>query len=125
MNAEPEPMPEAIKELLAAERARRETIAAALPAARAGLARLVDCCANKTGQSYKVRALLYSLWNGKPAALIEIVGLDHELREALLAVLRVFGSNDFFYETVADAFKAAGLFPWFTEESENSASLNP
>jgi len=94
-------------------------------AAHAGLTQLVAGCAAKTGQSYKLRALLYSLWNGKPTALIEILALDRELREALLAVLRVFGSKEVSFETVPDAFKAAGLSPWFLEEGENMTTPNP
>ena len=102
MDFDPEPD---LAALLAVERGRRETIAAALPAAHAGLAKLVECCATKIGQGDKLRALVSSLWNGKPAPLIEITGLDFDLREALLAVLRCVGSDSIFFETVQDAFK--------------------
>ena len=44
------------------------------------LTMLVKCCRHKTGQGYKVRGLLYSLWNGKPYSLLEIVSLDRQLR---------------------------------------------
>jgi len=50
--------------------------------AKAGLPLLIDACRHKGNQSYHIRALLYSLWNGKPAKLIEVVNLDWELRRA-------------------------------------------
>ena len=96
--------------------ARRKAIEAALPAARAGLAALVDVCREKTGQGYRLRALLFSLWNGKPTSLIEILKLDRELREALLAVMNVFGDDDFFYDAISGAFMDVGLYDWFREE---------
>jgi len=77
---------------------------------------LVRCCVNKTGQSYKVRGLLYSLWNGQPYSLLEIVTLDGQLRHALLVVIANFGAPKFFYQEIKDAFVVAGLFDWFTEE---------
>lgn len=96
--------------------AERKANMAGLPAAFAGIQELVQACAHKTGQSYHIRALLYSLWNGKPARLVEIVGLDRALREALLAVMNVFGDDMFFYDEIRGAFKDVGLFEWFLEE---------
>lgn len=80
------------------------------------LAILVDCCRHKTGQSYKLRGLLYSLWNGQPYSLLEIVNLDFSLRWALLNVLANFGAPKFFYAEIKTAFVAAGLFEWFIEQ---------
>lgn len=81
------------------------------------VALLVECMANKTGQSYKVRNLLYSLWNGKAcAALIETRCLDHELRLALCIVILNFGDPGFDYDQISDPIKAVGLFDWFIEE---------
>jgi len=93
----------------------------ALPAAIAGIHRLVTVCANKTGQSYKLRALLYSLWNGQPASLLEIVSLDWELRKDFLAVLLAFGQEEFFYDAIKSAFVARGLFDWFIEAQKEVA----
>jgi hypothetical protein len=94
---------------------RQERQALVLPAARA-LNRLVDCCAHKTGQGYKVRALLFSLWNGKPVSLADKLALDWELQKDFSAVLLAFGHDDFFYDAFKNAFKRAGLFDWFTAE---------
>ena len=108
-----------IRSLLASEAERQKTILDALPAAAAAIAQLVRSCEARTRQSYKVRALLYSLWNGKPASLRDITTLDYDLREALLAVLtvlRVFGSEGLSYDGVFDAFDNAGLGDWFLEE---------
>jgi hypothetical protein len=85
---------------------------AAIPA----LYRLVKVCGNMSGQSFKLRSMLYSLWNGKPTSLVEIVNLDRCLREDLLSVMRAFGSQDFFYEKISEAFRSAGLFEWFISE---------
>lgn len=98
----------------------RQKQAAAIAAAVPALERLVDVCANNTGQSYKVRTLLYSLWNGQAASLLEIVTLDWAIKEDLLAVLLAFGSEPlnsepFFYDALAGAFKRRGLMDWFTE----------
>jgi hypothetical protein len=80
------------------------------------IAELVQVCSHKTGQGYKLRALLYSLWNGKPASLLELVCLDGELRCKFLAVCMAFGSSDFFYNEIRRAFEGARLFDWFIEE---------
>lgn len=82
------------------------------------LGRLVGCCANKSGQSYKLRGLLYSLWNGKPYSVLEIISLDHELRLSLLIVMAGFGAPNFFYKEIENGFKRAGLFDWFIQEGQ-------
>lgn len=92
---------------------------AAIEAAVPALERLVQVCVHCTGQSYKVRHLLYSLWNGQAASLLEIVALDWAIKEDLLAVLLAFGSEPkghepFFYDAIAGAFRARGLMDWFT-----------
>ncbi len=92
----------------------------AIEAAKPALERLVTVCAQKTGQSYKVRELLYSLWNGQAASLLEIVTVDWAIKEDLLAVLLAFGSEPkgeapFYYDAISDAFERQGLMDWFTE----------
>lgn len=93
---------------------------AAVDLARPALARIVGAMTHKTGQGYKLRCLLYSLWNGKPAPLIECVGLDHELREDFCAVILAWGYGrgewEFFYDAMQKAIRDAGLWPWFLEE---------
>lgn len=102
--------------------------------AREALPRLVHVCAQKTGQSYHVRELLYSLWNGQPGKLIELLSLDWAVRLDVLAVCAGFGfepyegpggphdadTPSFFYDELSGAFKAAGLFDWFCEASTAS-----
>jgi hypothetical protein len=73
---------------------------------------------HKTGQSYKVRSLLYSLWNGKPASLLDILSIDRDLRMALLLIMGAFGSRDFFYNEIKKPIVDAGLFDWFCEEGD-------
>ena len=88
------------------------------PLSHVELNKLVRVCGHKTGQSYKVRALLYSLWNGKPASLLELVTLDAEIKIGVLRVAMYFGTSEFFYDQIKDAFVVAGLFEWFCEEGE-------
>ena len=100
----------------------REAVTTALPA----LDRLCEVMRGRSGQPYKVRALLYSLWNGQPASLVEVVGLDWEIKKDLCAVILAFGCESgpfckgepfsFFYDAVAAAVKKAGQFEWFLEE---------
>ncbi len=93
-----------------------------VPPAKAALKRLVDVMAAKTGQGYKLRALLYSLWNGKPAPLIDILCLDWPIREDLMRVLGAFGFESswvsFFYDDIKNEVTSAGLFEWFIEEGD-------
>ena len=85
----------------------------------------MSVCAAKTGQSYKLRALLFSAWNGKPTSLLELTGLDWAIKTNLLTVLLAFGCEPgggtpgFFYEAITDAFTAAGLLEWFTAEGDS------
>src|SRR5688572_22407017 len=64
--------------------------------------RLCAVMAQKTDQSHRLRALLYSMWNGKPTSLLEIVVLDWPLRRDLGLILMAFGYEDrethFFYD---------------------------
>jgi hypothetical protein len=94
---------------------------AAVTAARPALDRLVATFQAQTGQSYKIRALLYSLWNGKPASLSEVLCLDWSLRQDLVAVLLAFGADDFFYDAVREAVESVDAFDWFVEEHENDS----
>jgi hypothetical protein len=113
----------AIQEFVAEQRALRLQRMELARLAHPALARLVQVCAVQTGQSYHVRALLYSLWNGQPASLSDVLHLDNSIRLDVCAVLAAFGFESspnaevksFFYDAFKDAFKAAGLFDWFVE----------
>lgn len=100
---------------------------AAVANAQAVLPGLVDICGAKTGQSYKVRAVLYSAWNGQATSVLDgLLGLDWAIKRDVLSVLLAFGCEPgggtpaFFYDAISDAFKAAGLFDWFCEAATAS-----
>ena len=100
---------------------------AAAEAARPALARLCEVLCKRSGQPYKLRALLYSIYNGQAASLIEIVCLDWEIRKDLCAVLLAFGFEDrrdatvsFFYDELKAAITAAGQWDWFIQADEES-----
>ena len=88
-----------------------------VPATEA-LNRLVMACGGKSGQAYHIRALLFSLWNGKPTGLLEKVNLDWSLQKDLCAVMLAFGHNEFFYDAIQFAFEQRNLFAWFKAEGE-------
>lgn len=69
---------------------RRQAALEAGPA----LERLAAVMQNRSGQCYKVRELLFSLWDGKPAELLEIVNLDWLIRKDLTKVMLAFGYED-------------------------------
>ena len=86
---------DALKEYVArAKEVRRKCVINA-SLAHPALARLVEVCRNRTGQGYKLRSLLYSLWNGQSASLSAVLNLDHELREDFCAVVLAFGFESF------------------------------
>lgn len=105
-------------EFFAGMKEQRQRSAARAAEAKAAMPLLVAAMRNKTGQSYHLRALLYSLWNGQPASLLEVVNLDDALRDALLKVVAAFGGVEFFYDELAQPITAAGLFDWFVEEGD-------
>ena len=91
------------------------------------LDRLALVLQHRSGQPYKLRALLYSLYNGKPASLIEVLGLDAEIRADLALVVEGFGFEDAkvkcFYDAMKAAITKAGQWEWFIAEHENNDSL--
>lgn len=112
---------------MAANRADMRDLA--IQARREALPFLVKAMAHKTGQGYKLRSLLYSLWNGKPADLSDVLGLDWNLRVALLVVIAAFGFEEkggtgesFFYEAISTEIQQNGLTTWFVEAGEAVAS---
>lgn len=103
---------------------RGEAAVKALPA----LDRLARILQGRSGQPYKLRGLLYSLYNGKPFSLLEIVGLDWDIRQDLCLVLLAFGHEErngvkFFYDAIKTAITKAGQWPWFIQEYENINAL--
>jgi len=86
---------------------------------------LVEVCAHKTDQSYILRALLFSLWNGKPVDLSDTLRLDWELKKSLCVVIVAFGTEgpvNFFYDAFTTAFSERNLMDWFLEEAGNATN---
>ena len=92
---------------------RRAAVAAAEPA----LQRLCGVMRQMTDQSGHVRGLLYSMFNGQPYSLLEIVAVDWAVQKDICAVLLAFGYEDretkFFYDSIKTAVVSAGLWDWF------------
>lgn len=103
----------------AMSRERHEAISMALPA----LDRLAVVMQGRSGQPYKLRNFLFSLWNGKPASLVEIVNLDWEIRRDLVLLLMAYGYEEkgaaCFYDAIQNAVTKAGQWEWFLEEQHN------
>ena len=93
---------------------RREHTAAAVHAAEC-LGRLIATFPQRTGQSYRLRGLLYSLWNGQPHDLSDVLCLDWSLKKDFCHVVLAFGHDDFFYDAIQNALREAGQFDWFLE----------
>lgn len=95
----------------------------AVEAARPALERLCEVMKDRSGQPYKVRNILYGLWNGKPCSIIELLNLDWDIRKDVCQVLLAFGFSDgndeFFYNNIKDAVVRAGQGDWFIEEGQN------
>ena len=69
----------------------------------------------RSGQPYELRGLLYSLYNGQPSSLLEIVVFDWPIRKDLICVLSAFGHDEFFYDEMKAALVKAGVWEWFIE----------
>jgi hypothetical protein len=85
------------------------------------LPRLIAVLRGKSGQSYKLRRLLYSLWSGTPGAdLSDVVCFDWEVRRDLCRLLLGWGFEDhatkLFYSALESALCSAGLMEWFRQE---------
>lgn len=96
---------------------RRDAALTALPA----LDRLVAVMQHKTGQGHKLRAFLYSMWNGEPVSLLDALSLDWPIRQDVALVWLGFGHDkapSFFYDDLKKSVTAAGLWPWFIEEAK-------
>jgi len=108
------------RDLLDLFKAQSDRQRAAVDLAKPALDRLVnDVLTQRSGQCYKVRELLWSLWNGKPASLSEVCGLDYELRADLCAVIQAWGFGrgdwEFFYDALESRVRRAGQWEWFLE----------
>lgn len=102
---------------------RREAVAAAEPA----LQRLCRVMQGMTNQSGHVRGLLYSLYNGQPYSLLEVVALDWAVQKDIAAVVLAFGFEErdgvqFFYDAIKTAVVSAGLWDWFIAAEEKEAA---
>jgi len=102
---------------------RTKAAVVALPA----LKRLCKVMCDRSGQPYKIRALIYSMWNGKPVELNEVLGLDWELRQDICAVILAFGFESkgvkFFYRAIEEEIRAVGQWDWFLEERHNVKAM--
>jgi hypothetical protein len=82
-----------------------------------------------SSQSRYLRALLYSLWNGKPANLSDVLCLDWNIRADLCAVIAGFGYEGddvkFFYDAMQAQIQAAGMWQWFLEERFEGEEAKP
>lgn len=92
--------------------------ASACASAAPALQRLCQVMSARTGQSYKVRAFLFSMWNGQPASMLEIVGLDWDVRKDVAKVWLAWGAQGFFYDQLKEAVCAAQQWAWFLEEGD-------
>ncbi|MGA3170324.1 MAG: hypothetical protein ABSE62_04865 [Chthoniobacteraceae bacterium] len=119
----------ALDEFIAEDRKQRNEARESATAAMPAVDRLCEVMRGRSGQPYKVRALLYSLWNGQPVSLVEVVGLDWKIKKDLCAVILAFGYESgpfckeefsFFYDAVTAAVKRAGQFEWFLEEHKET-----
>ena len=112
-----------LREHFAEMRAQRLERKKAVELARPALERLCQVMCDRSGQPYKLRNILYGLWNGKPCSIIEILNLDWSLRKDLCQVLLAFGYSDgdeeFFYDAIKQAVVKAGQGQWFIEEGDN------
>lgn len=108
------------------KRVDAERVKAAVVAVPA-LKRLCKVMCDRSGQPHKIRALIYSLWNGKPVELNEVLSLDWELRQDVCAVILAFGFESkgvkFFYRTIEEEVRAVGQWDWFLEERYNVKAM--
>jgi hypothetical protein len=132
--AEPAPFPfkpaegsaEVFKTMLTKRQATDWERDAACAQANPALKRLIRIMANKTGQSYKIRALLYSLYSDEATSLLDTVCLDWPIKKDLNAVVLAFGyenpktNTHFFYKALESAIQSAGLWAWFVESGANN-----
>lgn len=117
----------ALREIGKSWRAIRDERRQAAKVGSEALARLVEVCRNKTGQSSTIRQTLYSLWNGAPRSLLNgTLGLDWALKKDLCAVVLAFGFDGddteppLWYDQIKAAFESAGLWDWFLAEAINN-----
>ena len=127
-NARTEEELDDVKRFFAGQQAILEERGKAAELARPALQRLCqEVLTDRSGQCYKVRRLLFSLWNGKPCSLIELLNLDWSIRKDLCQVLLAFGhcgrGDEFFYEAIRAAVKEAGQLDWFLEEADDCHDL--
>lgn len=117
--------PQQLPEIVSAIQRMQATRAAHYQAAKVGqtaLEQLVLVMKERTGQGYKLREMLFNLYNGRPADWSDILCLDYNLRQALCAVVLGWGYEDrevrFFYSYMQERLEAHGLFKWFADVKE-------
>jgi len=115
----PEEEAQVLADFFQSQKEIRDERSAAVLEARPALERVVATFAQRTGQSYKLRGLLYSLWNGKPWSLSDLLSLDWSLKKDLLLVALAFGDDAFFYPEIQGPIKSAGQWGFFIMEEAN------
>lgn len=97
-------------------REARQGRRAAAKEAHAALVRLAAACKHHSGQSYDLRAMLYSLWNGEARSVRNCVtGLDWQLqRDGDADVPALWDA------AIQVAFEQAGEWDWFLQEALNN-----
>ncbi|NBW32042.1 MAG: hypothetical protein EBR48_05320 [bacterium] len=100
---------------------------AAMESAFLAVPRLAEAMAQRTDQSYTIRKLLFSLWNGKAADVSDVMTLDWSLRKDVCAVILAFGFEDgprkFWYDELIKLLRDAGgyrLEKWFVQEGDEA-----
>lgn len=106
------------------KRERRAAVALAAPA----LERLCQVLCERSGQPKHLRGLMFSLYNGQPVSLLEVLTLDWEIKKDFCALVLAFGyengpaaicdTPDFFYAAMKEAITKAGQWDWFLEAYE-------
>lgn len=110
---------QALDEYFSGLRKLRDEQRLAVAEANLALERLAAVLCGRSGQPYHLRAVLFSLWNGKPASMVEIVNLDWEIRKDLAKVMLAFGAEGCFYNELEAAVRAVHQWEWFLEERLN------
>lgn len=113
---------QALAEFTSQMRVMRTERRAAIVAAREPLKRLVEVMRERSGQPHHLRAILYSLYNGKDTSVSKLLHFDWQIRKDLCAVLLAFGYEDkqeaLFYKELKTAIVEAGQWDWFVAEHE-------
>ncbi len=105
------------QQMLAQFRAEQQHAALQGQLGTSALDRLVPVLSGRSGQSYKLRGILFSMWNGQPFSWNEIVSMDTDIRKDLSVLIVAWGHDGCFYTELQRAVTAAGQWHWFLEQA--------